>query len=87
MVYGMNPVETGADIDRAWVAAVSEGQRNDSMHTTPSKFRVQNYGIDGHVTILIAWSDFKRLMLDKADGLCAERNQAAFQAQKKNFSS
>lgn len=82
----MNPVKFGADIDRACVAALSDEQVDDPMRTTSSKIKIENYEIAVYVTMCIAWSDFKRLIADKADGIFAERNEAVFQAQRKqNF--
>lgn len=49
MISGMNPIETGADVKHAWVAALSEEQIDVSMHTTLWEHELTKYDNDDDV--------------------------------------
>lgn len=74
-------MQTNADVDNVWVAALSNEQVDDSMPTNPSEEERDNYGNDADVVMTIARSDVNGLIAEKGDFTYAERTQAKFVTQ------
>lgn len=64
MNIGTNYIATDADVEQAWVAALSDEHMNDLMQTTPSKNECVDYGSDGNIIMKIAGSEIKGLFAE-----------------------
>lgn len=76
-----NPIETVADVKRASVAALSDEQVNDPMHSTLSEVVGASCSSEADIRMKIAKSVKKGLMIEKACRIYVERTQAEFQTQ------
>lgn len=84
----MNPIETNVDDERDFIAALSDEQFVDTMHTMPSENKGATYCSDADIMITIAKSVMNDLIPEKADRSNAERTQAEAQTQiEETFSS
>lgn len=46
MTNGINPIESNAEVQRDWIALLSDERIDDSMHTTLSEVKLANNGND-----------------------------------------
>lgn len=76
MSNGMNPIQTEADVERVSVAALSNEQIDDPMHSSPSEDEVENYDSDANFMLKIAKSRTKGLTASKSNCIYAKRIQA-----------
>lgn len=75
MNSGMDLIETDADVVHALVAAVLEGNNNNTMRTIPSKDERAKYGSSADVLITIASSGMKGFIAEELNRNFAERTQ------------
>lgn len=75
----MNPIETDADVGRAWVAALSDEQIDYPIHTTLSEDELSNYVSDARVIATIARNEIKGLIAEELNFMHVERTQAKVQ--------
>lgn len=73
MSNGMNPNETDAEAIRAWIAALSNMQIDDPMHSTLSERELVNNSNDADVMMTISKSKGKSLIKENVDQTYAER--------------
>lgn len=75
----MNPIETDAEVERAWVTALLDDHIDDQMHTATLKDERANYGSDANVMETIARSEINDMIVEKVYSIYAERTQAVVQ--------
>lgn len=78
---GINPIETAADVKRARIAALSNEQIDNPIHTIPSKDERANYGIYANIMMMIGKTKIKDLIPEKVDHIYADCTQAEVQKQ------
>lgn len=81
MNSGMDTIRTDADKDPAWVAAKSDEQIEDLMHTPSSEDHRANHGNEADIMVTIAKCEIGELNADEADHIHAERTQVEVQFQ------
>lgn len=69
----MKRIETNADVERAWIAALSREQVSNPMHTTPPEDDCASYGNDTDVMATIAKSEIRELVAVWVGRIYAER--------------
>lgn len=67
MNYGVSPIETDVNFERAWVAALCDEEIDDPMVTKLSKKELSNHGSNAAVMMEIARSKSKSLIAKKVD--------------------
>lgn len=80
----LHPIKTDAEVEFAWVCALSDEQTNVPVHVTPSRNELENYGNDAEVMMDIARSEIKCSISEEADSIFTDRTQAESQTQIKN---
>lgn len=76
-----NPMETDADVERAWVGALSDEQIDDPMHTTPSEGKRASYSSDADNMMTIARSTIKGSVAVDTDCIHTLRTPTKVQTQ------
>lgn len=76
----MNPIETDADVKRAWVSALSDEQVKHLVHTASWEEERASYGSDAENKMTIARSEWKSVVAEKVDRIYTE----AFRNKSKN---
>lgn len=76
---GTNPIETDPEFERASVAALSDENINNPMHSTPSENSLENYENDANVMETIAKTEIKEMVAEESNRNYAERTQAKVQ--------
>lgn len=79
MKSAINPTKTDANVEHAWVAALSDERIAHAMETTPSQIERTNYGRDGDIMMKIAKFKMKGSIAEAADHIYAECAQAKAQ--------
>lgn len=74
-----NPIETDAKVDRPWVAALSDEQRSDPLHTKLPNEEFGTYINDADVMIAISKSRVKGLLAEEVHCIFSERTLAKVQ--------
>lgn len=82
MINGINTIETGADVERALIAALLDEHMEDLMKTIPSKNEHVSYICDGHVMMTVAIGEMKDLTVEEVDCIYTECTQAEVRNQK-----
>lgn len=66
-------IKIDADVDRTWVAVLSNEQIDNLMHTKPSEEELANFSNDADVIIKIARNKVKDLMAEEVNRIYAKR--------------
>lgn len=77
----MNLTETDADVQPAWIPALSDWKIDDTTYITPLENEFENHSNNFGIMMTIARSKMKGLTGEGADRVYAERTQAEVKTQ------
>lgn len=71
----MKQIETNAEVQRAWVATLSDAQIDDPIHTASPEDELENYGIDADAMETIDRREIKSFIAKEVDRNDVEHTQ------------
>lgn len=72
----MDLIKTDAGVERVWVAAPSDEQMDEPMHTTPSGACCAKFGNDTDVIVKIVKRKMKYLITEEVESIYGKQTQA-----------